>query len=152
SKHLQFLDYQEMAAKAAEIGFAGVDLTVRPGGHVLPENVRRDLPRAYEAIRSAGLELSMMTTAIDDAGDPLDRTILEQASELGIRYYRMNWFRYKNERTLPENLAAYQQKIDALSSLNRSLNLIGCYQNHAGVLVGASLWEVWQLLQTADRD
>ncbi|WP_405383079.1 hypothetical protein [Maribacter sp. LLG6340-A2] len=30
SKHLQFLDYNEMAARAKEIGFDGLDLTVRP--------------------------------------------------------------------------------------------------------------------------
>jgi L-ribulose-5-phosphate 3-epimerase len=39
SKHLQFLGYEDMAQAAAEIGFDGIDLTVRPGGHVPPETV-----------------------------------------------------------------------------------------------------------------
>ena len=50
SKHLQFLDYQDMANMAAQIGFDGVDLTVRPKGHVLPERVNQDLPKAIDAI------------------------------------------------------------------------------------------------------
>ena len=54
SKHLQWLDYEAMAELAAEIGFDGVDLTVRPKGHVLPERVDRDLPRAVDAVRKAG--------------------------------------------------------------------------------------------------
>jgi hypothetical protein len=33
-----------MAKAATEIGFDGVDLTVRPKGHVLPDNVEKDLP------------------------------------------------------------------------------------------------------------
>jgi len=37
SKHLQWLDYKEMANVLSEVGFDGADLTVRPGGHVLPD-------------------------------------------------------------------------------------------------------------------
>ncbi|MDZ7723632.1 MAG: hypothetical protein U5R06_12725 [candidate division KSB1 bacterium] len=51
-----------MARTIAEIGFDGVDLTVRPGGHVLPENVTQDLPRAVKAIEKTGLKVPMMTT------------------------------------------------------------------------------------------
>jgi len=73
SKHLQFLNYRDLAEAAAEIGFDGIDLTVRPGGHVLPERVADDLPRAVEAIRQAGRAPVTMTTkctgatAADDA-------------------------------------------------------------------------------------
>ena len=45
SKHLQFLDYQATGEMAAEMGFDGVDLTVRPKGHVFPENVKIGLPK-----------------------------------------------------------------------------------------------------------
>ena len=45
SKHLQFLGYTDMAEAAAEMGFDGVDVSVRPNGHVLPEKVETDLPR-----------------------------------------------------------------------------------------------------------
>ena len=44
-------DYNEMSKVVAEMGFDGVDLTVRPQGHVLPERVEADLPKAVEAIR-----------------------------------------------------------------------------------------------------
>ena len=40
----------------------------------------------------------------------------------------------------------------ALSQLNAQLGLIGCYQNHAGKLIGASAWELWGLLQKANTD
>jgi sugar phosphate isomerase/epimerase len=29
--------------------------------------------------------------------------------------------------------------------------LIGCYQNHAGNLVGSSAWELWELIKEADK-
>ncbi len=36
SKHLPKLNYAELAAAVKQMGFDGVDLTVRPEGHVLP--------------------------------------------------------------------------------------------------------------------
>jgi hypothetical protein len=43
SKPLPFMDYPTLGKTLHEMGFAGVDLTVRPQGHVLPENVAADL-------------------------------------------------------------------------------------------------------------
>src|SRR4030042_5508361 len=46
SKHLQWLYYKKMAHVVNEIGFDGADLTVRPGGHVVPDRGEEDLPKA----------------------------------------------------------------------------------------------------------
>ncbi len=151
SKHLQFLEYEEMAARAAEMGFDGLDLTVRPGGHVLPENVETDLPKAVAAIKKAGLSPLMMTTAIDEV-NPLHQRVLETASAEGIEYYRANWFRYPDEGSIPEAIQAFREKLAALADLNVKLNLTGAYQNHAGRFVGASLWEVYEMLKDADPE
>src|SRR5688500_19517193 len=77
SKHLQFLNYHDMAEAAAEMGFDGVDVTVRPKGHVLPERVENDLPKAVEAIRKVGFVPLMMTTAVQDAGDNTNIHVLD---------------------------------------------------------------------------
>jgi sugar phosphate isomerase/epimerase len=58
SKHLEFLEGEELAKGAKEIGFDGIDLAVRKGGHVEPERVRQDLPgadrdRSRARVRSA---------------------------------------------------------------------------------------------------
>ena len=151
SKHLQFLNYRDMADTVAELGFDGIDLTIRPKGHVLPERVEDDLPKAIDAIRKVGLESSMMVTAVDDARDPTDKKVLEVAAKLGIRYYRMNWFSYPEGESMPAAIQTLQQKVKEISQVNKELGLTGCYQNHAGRLVGASLWELWQLVKEADK-
>src|SRR3954451_14258395 len=102
SKHLQFLNFTDMAEAAAKMGFDGIDLTVRPAGHVLPERVDTDLPKAVEAMRNAGLAPVMMTTAIEDAGNALDKRVLEAAAKQGIQFYRMNWYAYPEDKTMPE--------------------------------------------------
>ncbi len=62
SKHLPNLNYEDLAKTAKELGFDGVDLTVRPKGHVLPERVAEDLPRAVDTLRKHGLTVPMITT------------------------------------------------------------------------------------------
>lgn len=150
SKHLQFLDYAVMAETAAAIGFDGVDLTVRPGGHVLPENVERDLPRAVEAIRQAGLEAPSMTTAIAYVDDPHAETVLRTAAAQGIRYYRMNWVRYDDGADIRGTIEAYRPHLERLAALNEELGLHGGYQNHAGTWVGAPVWDLHLLLEGLD--
>ncbi len=140
-----------MAEAAAEIGFDGVDLTVRPKGHVLPERVENDLPKVVEAIRKVDFVPLMMTTAVHDAGDITDKQVLQVAAKLGIQYYRMNWFKYPDGKTMETSMEHFQQKVKELSYANKELGLTGCYQNHAGNLVGSSLWELWELLKEADK-
>jgi L-ribulose-5-phosphate 3-epimerase len=151
SKHLQFLNYKDMADAAAEIGFDGIDVTVRPNGHVLPERVENDLPKAVEAIRKVGYTPLMIVTAVQDASDNTDKKVLDVAAKLGFKYYRMNWFSYPDEKSMPATIELFQQKVKELSYLNKQLGLTGCYQNHAGKLVGSSLWELWELLKDADK-
>ncbi|MDQ6481644.1 TIM barrel protein [Dyadobacter sp. LHD-138] len=150
SKHLQFLNYKDMAEAAKEIGFDGIDLTVRPKGHVLPERVENDLPLAVEAMKKVGFAPLMMCTAVEDANNPLDKKVLETAATQGIKYYRMNWYKYNEQKTIPQSLSEYRDKMAGLSQLNKKLGLTGCYQNHAGRMVGASMFEIWEILQKAD--
>src|SRR5579884_2026757 len=76
SKHLQFIEGDELAAAAASIGFDGIDITVRKGGHIAPERVRQDLPPLVATIRKHGLEVPMITADIVDAETPHAEDIL----------------------------------------------------------------------------
>lgn len=150
SKHLQFLGYRAVAEKAAELGFAGLDLTVRPNGHVQPERVETDLPRALAEIHAGGSSCKMITTAVESIDRESDRNLLKVAGELGITFYRSNWVKYLDGKSMPDSLAYWQTEVQKLAAFNQGHGLVGCYQNHAGTKIGASYWEVYQLLQTAD--
>ncbi len=153
SKHLQWLDFEEMAVTAAKLGFDGVDLTVRPGGHVLPERVEQDLPRAVGAIKAAGLTAPMMTTAINDPNAPHTERILETAAGLGIRFYRLGYFRYEDSTDVLETLSRAERNLEGLARLNEKYALCGDYQNHAGKdYFGASIWDLWAATRKLDPD
>lgn len=152
SKCLHFLDHQRMAEIAAKVGFDGVDLTVRPGGHVAPDKVSTDLPKAIEQIRRAGLKSTMIATAMADPTDAVGRNVLEVAASLGVSFYRTNYFQYLKGESIPESIKFFRDQAKRLSELNRRTNIVGCYQNHAGQMMGASLWELWELLKDVDYD
>ena len=152
SKHLQFLGYKDLAQAAADMGFDGVDLTVRPNGHVSPERVEDDLPKAVEAFKEAGLHPLLMTNAVGDAANASDKKVLETAARLGFKYYRMNWYAYPEGKGIPESIVDLREKVKGLGSLNKELGLTGCYQNHAGLSIGSNIWEIWELLKDADKE
>lgn len=152
SKHLQFLPIKEASDVAKSIGFSGLDLTVRPKGHILPQNVFSQLPQAIVTIKKAGLKCDLITTAINSTTNDYDTTIIEVAAANGVKYYRCDWFKYLKDKSLQESISFYQDEIKALSIFNEKNNIIGCYQNHAGLKIGASYWEIEQLLKTANRD
>jgi sugar phosphate isomerase/epimerase len=148
SKHLQWLDYKEMAVFARESGFNGIDLTVRPGGHVEPENVGRDLPEAVKAIKGEGLNVPMMTSAVNDPDLPLSRRVLETAAGQGIKFYRMGYYRYAQEKPVAETLLAVKGEMAKLARLNESIGIRGSYQNHSGDgYFGSSIWDLWHVLK-----
>ncbi len=152
SKHLQFLDYSGMASAAVEIGFDGLDLTVRPKGHVLPERVADDLPKAVESIKKYGMKPKMMTTNVWDIKDLTNKMVLETASKLGFTFYRTGWLSYPEDRTISQSQAIYVQQAKDLGQLNQDLGLIGCYQNHAGNHVGAPIWDLEPILKGTNSE
>ena len=126
SKHLQFLDVKAAGQIAAELGFDGLDLTVRPKGHILPEDVKTHLAKAVQAIEQAGGSCQMITTAVSDISNPLDKDVIQAAAKAGIQYYRSNWFSYKEELSLEDSLDYYKEKIRQLGAQNKKSNIIGC--------------------------
>ena len=152
SKHLQWLDYAKMAATTKETGFDGIDLTVRPKGHVLPENVKKDLPKAIRAIKDNGLAADRITCAITSADDPLTLDILETASEQGITSYRMGWLDYDPSISIQHNIEQCNSQFSKLAVLNKSLGLKASYQNHAGEKVGGPVWDIGLMLEGVDEE
>lgn len=150
SKHLQFLDYNEMCSAAADIGFNGLDLTVRPKGHVLPENVTEDLPKAVEAMKKYGLNPQMLTTNVWDISNETEQRVLEAASKAGFSHYRTGWLTYPENTSIEESQAIFLEQAAKLGEVNKKLGLIGCYQNHAGNHVGAPIWDLPAILSKAD--
>jgi L-ribulose-5-phosphate 3-epimerase len=148
SKHLHWLSYKDMAALAAQLGYDGVDLTVRKDGHVLPENVATDLPKAVDAIRNAGLEVYTITTDIRTAEEQHTAAILKIASEQGIKNYRMGWYGYTG-KDIQSDLETFKSNLKGLAAINEHYQIHGDYENHTERF-GGPIWDLWLSLKDLD--
>ena len=151
SKHLQFVQGAELAKAAADLGFDGVDITVRKGGHILPENVKQTLPPLVATLRKQGLEVPMITTDIVDADTPYAEDVVRTAAELGIRHYRFGGFKYAADTPLPAQLDAFRPRLEKLAKLNAKYQSSAMYHTHSGVgLVGAPIWDLHIIMKDID--
>lgn len=92
SKHFQWTDVSEMCAIAKELGFDGIDLTVRKGGHVPAENGMdgkalpgRSFEKAKLVIGDQLFSLGTRTWALDGTAT-LFRFRTDQAQVFGLEF------------------------------------------------------------------
>ncbi len=147
SKHLPDLPYGELGRRLRDADFDGVDLTVRKGGHVLPERTSQDLPRAVEAIRSQGMEVPMITTELTSADDPTARPVLSTAAGLKIPFFKLGYWRYGDDPEESVRTAAAQAR--GLADLARQCGIVAGFHNHARY-VGLAGWDGRAVLQGLD--
>ncbi len=150
SKHLPHLGYPELAKALKSWGFGGVDLTVRPGGHVAPENAARDLPKAHAALAVEGVALPMITTGLTSIHDPAARPTLYTAAELKIDFFKLGYYRLRDLSKMLEVLPRVKQDLDGLAGLAAHAKIRGGFHNHSGPYVGSAVWDSFRLLEDID--
>lgn len=141
--------YEEVARMMRQLGIAGPDLTLRPGGLVLPERVTTDLPRAMAAFQKEGLTIPMVSTGLN-AATPQASEVLTTAGKLGIRFYKLGYYDYEDAARWKERLEAVRSQLGPLLRLGRTAGLQAGLHNHAGATVGGAMWDGAELLAPLD--
>jgi L-ribulose-5-phosphate 3-epimerase len=149
SKHLPELGWSELGLAVKDAGFDGIDLTVRPGGHVLPERASVDLPRAIDAIRSSGLAVPMITTELTSASTPVAKPLLQAAARSGVRYFKTGYWRYTASPDVRAQVATAGEALAGLAALAGECGIELGFHNHAAY-IGAALWDIAPALDRLD--
>jgi sugar phosphate isomerase/epimerase len=142
------MDWRRLARSAKRLGFDGLDLTVRPGGHVLPERAADELPEAVATIRGEGLDVPMITTALTSADDPLARRLLSTAGRLGIPFFKAGYYLYESTDVRQE-LARAGREFRRLAGLAAECGIQVGYHNHSEY-VGAAVWDAASFIEPLD--
>ncbi len=152
SRHLQWLrTADEVAVAAKEMGYDGVDITVRPKpGHVDPNRVAEELPPFVKTIREHGLQVATITAPITDADSPHAEEILRTATELDIHHYWWGTFRYDQSKPVMMQLDALKPRVAKLAALNAKYKMTAMYHTYSGNAVGAAIWDFLYLLKDFD--
>lgn len=150
SKHLGPLSVAKAGEAVKTLGFQGLDLTVRPQGHVLPEKVKTDLPAAVRTLADQGLTVPMITTGITGADELHTEAILATAASLGIKNLKLGYWKYGPFGKLLPQLDAARKKMDGLEALARKHDVRVSLHIHSGDYLTAEASNVYLLLK--DRD
>lgn len=148
SKHLPKLAPKELARAVKGLGFGGVDLTVRPDGHVKPETVTADLPPAIAAIREAGLEVPLVTTVLTSVSDPSARPIVSTAASLQVPLFKPGYWKYEYKDVRRE-LAQAGADLRGLADLARRSKIALGFHNH-GDCLGGPIWDAMSIVDKLD--
>ncbi len=147
TKPFQSLSYDELADRTAELGFDGIEATIREGGHIEPQQVADELPKMVEALRNRNLEITVMTSSINDPRDRFCEPVLRVAAGLGIKRYRMKYFNYDPQQPILKQIADWRPQLRDLAAMNAEIGIRALYQNHASnKMLGAAVWDLARLL------
>jgi sugar phosphate isomerase/epimerase len=152
TKPFRMLNADETAKLVAEVGWDGVELPVRAKDtQFTPAQADEQLPKFVDALRAnGGREVSILTTDITEANAAAEK-LLRLATRLGIKRYRLGFYRYANDKSIPQQLTEITAKLRDLAAMNKELGLNGGFQNHSGNgYVGAPVWDVWTMIHDLD--
>jgi sugar phosphate isomerase/epimerase len=121
----------KVCEKFREIGLDGLDLTVRPGGHIQPENAAKELPGAVKAATDHGVRISMLSTAISD-DDKTAESILASCGELNIDRVKLGYYRYAEFGTLLKQLDQIRAQVERVAKLAQKYKVLPCVHIHSG--------------------
>jgi sugar phosphate isomerase/epimerase len=143
TKPFNSLSFDELADRMAELGVDGIEAPIRAGGHVEPEQVEDRLPALHEALQKRGLEITVMTSDVNDPSDRLTERVLRTAATLGIPRYRMKYFKYDLKQSVIKQIRSWQPQLRELAAMNHDFGIQGLYQNHSGsTYCGAAIWDL----------
>ena len=149
-KHLQTLPLAEAGRSIKQLGFEGVDLTVRPKGSIEPDVVRAKLPEAIKTFADLGLKVPLLTTAITSTRDPHAAAIFESAAAHDVREIKLGYVPYKQFGTFETVMNEVARDLTGLESLAHSTGVRANLHIHSGTDVTALAPVVWHLIK--DRD
>lgn len=146
TKSFQDMPIPDVCRAFQSIGLNGLDLTVRPKGHILPENAEQELPQACAAAKEAGVKILFLTTMIDEPDKNAER-ILATAREQGIDRVKIGYYRYKTFGTLAQQLKETTKKIGKVAKLCQKYEVLPCVHVHSNAFIPSHGTQLYQLIQ-----
>ena len=79
--------------------------------------------------------------------------MLRAAAGIGIKYYRLGFFRYDLTKPIPPQVEALKPVFRDIAAMNREIGITGMYQNHSGPdMLGATVWDLDALMQDIPKN
>lgn len=150
SKHLQTMSVLDAGKTIKGLGFDGVELTVRQGGHVVPETAGEDLPLAVETLREVGLDVPAIVVEVHNRREEHSDAVCRAAGRVGATVLRTSSHRYRKFGTIREQIAEAKRDAKDLEALGQEHGVRLCIHCHSGDFLSAQGAVLSEILSETD--
>jgi len=136
TKSLKDLDVNGLAAFCKDVGVDGVDLTVRKGYPVSPDNAAAALPEAVKVFKDAGLVLGLVSidTDVTDPDGKTAKVVFDACVKVGAPAVKIGYFAYKPP--FDDALKDARTRLEGFAKLAERSKVRVCYHTHSGMMIG----------------
>ena len=148
SKFFSELDPAALAAQVADLGYDGVDLCIRPGHPIDPENISRALRPAVAELHAAGLQCPLVTAPVDfsDPRDPAAERLYAACAEAGVPRVKIGYWYYGEGEDYWQVLERAREDLAGFAELSRRFGVQTCCHTHSGACLGSNCAGLMQLI------
>lgn len=132
TKFMKGLSVEQMAQKAKAIGFDGLDLAIRKGQTINPDNVAAELPRAMKVFASHGLTVPLATlegNAVDPT-KPEVETLFAACGAAGIRLIKLGYWVWQKNEDYWARVEQIQAALAKFEQLGKKHNVCALVHTH----------------------
>jgi sugar phosphate isomerase/epimerase len=150
TKMLKALDLKGLIAFCKDAGLDGVDLAVRAGYTVNPDNMAKALPDAAKTLSGEGLTIGLVTadTGLNDPASKTAKALFEATAAAGVPAIKIGYFPYKND--FDANFKDARTKLAGFAKLAEEHKVKACVHTHSGNNIPNNCATLRMLLQDMD--
>jgi sugar phosphate isomerase/epimerase len=150
TKLLEKLDVAGLIGFCKEVGLDGVDMAVRPGFPVHPDNVGTELPKVMKKFQDEKLTIGLVTapTSMIEPDSAQAKAIFEACGKAGVPAIKIGYFPYKEK--FDATLTEARTRLAAFAKLAEKTGVKCCYHTHSGTCLGNNAAGLRLLLQDLD--
>lgn len=148
TKSLKGMDVVATATEVKNLGFDGLDLAVRPGYCINPDNVAAELPRAVRLWADMGLSVPMVTTPTDftDPREPVAERLIAACGAAGVHEIKLGYWLYR-EPGYWDQVGAARAALAGFARLAAEHGVRVALHTHSGYFLGLNAASAMDLVR-----
>jgi sugar phosphate isomerase/epimerase len=150
TKMLKGLDLKGLIAFCKDVGLDGVDLAVRPGYPINPDNMAKALPEAAKMFTGEGLTIGLVTAdaGVNDPASKAAKGLFEASAVAGVAAIKIGYFPYKND--FDADFKDARTKLAGFAKLAEEHKVKASVHTHSGNYIPNNCATLRMLLQDHD--
>lgn len=152
TKFFARLSAAELGRAARELGFDGLDLAVRAGHPVNPDNAASALPEAMRLWRQEGVAVPLLSleTRWGDPDLPALRQVYETAGELEIPFIKIGYWGWQPGHPYWQQVDRHRRALEAFERLGERHGICSLVHTHSGMHYGCNVSAAMHLMRGFD--